>query len=118
METDIIDLPEVLERVQDDKELLVELFEIYKEDFMKKRESLGEAINVKNIDKIKEIAHSMKGASGNISAKLIYASCLELEQLAKSGTTTGMADLVKRVDDQFAQVKIKTAELSKEWGGG
>lgn len=116
METDIIDLAEVLERVQDDKELLVELFDIYKEDFLKKRQSLGDAIADKNIDKIKEIAHSMKGASGNISAKLIYASCLELEQLAKSGTTTGMDALVKKVDVQFSQVKNKTTELAKEWG--
>ncbi len=118
METEIIDLPEVLERVQDDKELLVELFDIYQNDFVKKRQSLGDAIAANDIVKIKEVAHSMKGASGNISAKKIYGSCLALEQLAKSNTTTGMMDLVKEIDAQFEQVKVRTAQLAKEWGGG
>ncbi len=118
METEIIDLKEVLERVQDDKELLLELFDIYQGDFVKKRQALSDAINAKDITKIKEIAHSMKGASGNISAKMIYGSCLSLEQLAKSNTTDGMNDLVQQIDVQFLQVKDKAAQLSKEWGGG
>lgn len=118
METDIIDLNEVMERVQDDKELLLELFDIYQGDFVKKRQALSDAIAAKDIVKIKEVAHSMKGASGNISAKLIYGSCLALEQLAKSGTTDGMEDLVKKIDVQFAQVQGRAVELKKEWGGG
>ena len=44
MSEEIIDLKEVLERVQDDKELLDELFDIYQEDFVQKRQALGEAI--------------------------------------------------------------------------
>lgn len=115
MDSEIIDLKEVLERVQDDKELLIELFDIYKTDFSKKRQALSEAITASDITKIKEIAHSMKGASGNISAKSIYGSCLALEQLAKANATTGMNELVKRIDDQFEQVKSVTAQLAKDW---
>ena len=37
MAEDIIDLPDVLERVQDDKELLLELLDIFQEDFVSKR---------------------------------------------------------------------------------
>lgn len=118
METEIIDLKEVLERVQDDKELLLELFDIYQGDFLKKRQALADAITAKNITKIKEIAHSMKGSSGNISAKLIYGSCLSLEQLAKSDTTDGMDDCVKQIDVQFQQVKEKATQLAKEWSKG
>ena len=118
METEIIDLPEVLERVQDDKELLLELFDIYQNDFVKKRQALSDAIAESDIAKIKEITHSMKGASGNISAKKIYGSCLALEQLAKSNITDGMMDLVKSIDVQFAEVKNRAVELTKEWGGG
>lgn len=118
METEIIDLKDVLDRVQDDKELLVELFDIYQLDFVKKRQSLSEAITANDIVKIKEIAHSMKGASGNISAKKIYASCLALEQLAKSNTTDGMIDLLGKIDTLFSEVKTRMADLSKEWGKG
>ncbi len=118
MSEDIIDLKDVLDRVQDDKELLLELFDIFKEDFAKKRQALGEAVAAGDIVKIKEIAHSMKGSSGNISAKPMHASCLQLEQLAKSDTTTGMDEVVKTIDIQFAQVNVFTAQLKKEWGRG
>ncbi len=54
MSEEIIDLKDVLERVQDDKELLDELFDIYQEDFVIKRKALGDAIAANDIAKIKE----------------------------------------------------------------
>lgn len=118
MNEDIIDLKDVLERVQDDKELLLELFDIFQEDFVNKRKALSEAVAGGNIAKVKEVAHSMKGSSGNISAKSMYATCLQLEQLAKSNSTDGMQDLVKNIDAQFEQVKLFVVAKKKEWGGG
>ena len=115
---DIIDLPEVLERVQNDKGLLLELFDIFEDDFNKKRQTLGAAIAAGDFDKIKEAAHSIKGASGNLSAKSMHAACVQFEQLAKSNSTAGMADLVKTIDGQFEQVKVFAARLKKQWTGG
>ena len=111
-------MKDVLERVQDDKELLLELFDIYQQDFTGKRQALFDAISSGNITKVKEVAHSMKGSSGNISAKSMYATCLQLEQLAKSNSTAGMEELVKNIDAQYEQVKIFMAEKKREWGGG
>ena len=115
MSEEIIDLKDVLERVQDDKELLNELLDIYQEDFLIKRKALGEAIAGNDIPKIKEVAHSMKGSSGNISAKPMHATCLQLEQLAKSGSTAGMGELVTAIDGQFEQIKAFAAKLKTEW---
>ena len=118
MSDDIIDLPEVLERVQDDKELLLELFDIFEDDFQKKRQELKGAVSAGDFAKIKETAHAMKGSSGNLSAKPMYAACVQLEQMAKSNSTIGMADLIKTIDGQFEQVKIFAARLKKQWTGG
>ena len=118
MSEEIIDLPDVLARVQDDKELLLELLDIFQEDFLKKRQALGKAVADNNIPKVKEMAHSIKGSSGNISIKPMFAACLQLESLAKSDSTAGMADLIKTIDAQFEQVKVFAAQLKKEWGGG
>ncbi len=117
MSEPIIDLKDVLDRVQDDKELLVELFEIYADDFVVKRKDLGEAIAAKNLPRVKEVAHSMKGASGNISAKPLYALCLKLEHMAHDGTTDGMQDLLPAIDSQFEQIKAFAADFKKEQGG-
>jgi HPt (histidine-containing phosphotransfer) domain-containing protein len=116
MSEEIIDLKDVLERVQDDKELLAELFDIYQEDFVIKRKSLGEAITAKDIGRIKEIAHSLKGASGNISAKPLHASCLKLEALAKDGKTDGMPELLPEIDGYFEEVKKFALQFKKDLG--
>ena len=117
MSEEIIDLKDVLERVQDDKELLDELFDIYQEDFVQKRKALGEAIAAKDIAKIKEVAHSMKGSSGNISAKPMHAACLQLEALAKEGKTDGMQEVVVDIDGYFERVKVFAAGFKKDLAG-
>lgn len=115
MAEEIIDLKDLMDRVQDDKELILELLDIYQEDFVTKRQALGAAIEAKDLVKVKETAHSMKGASGNISAKPLHAVCLELETLAKSGTTDGMAALLPKIDDMFAQIQAYAVKLKKEF---
>lgn len=115
MAEDIIDLADVMNRVQDDKELLLELLDIYQEDFLLKREALGQAVAAKDLPKIKEVAHSMKGASGNISAKRMYESCLKLESLAKEQNVSGMDEVLKAIDIQFQEVKLNAEKLKKEF---
>lgn len=117
MSEEIIDLPDVLERVQDDKELLLELFDIFEGEFGKKRQALGAAVAAKDIQKIKEISHSLKGASGNISIKPMHALCVQMEQLAKANTTEGMDALLTRLDEQHTAFLAHAAKLKKEWGG-
>jgi len=117
MSDDIIDLEDVLERVQGDKELLSELFDIYEEDFVIKRKALEDAIAAHDIGKIKEVAHSMKGASGNISAKSLHAACLKLESLAKEGKTDGMQEVANAIDGYFEQIKAFAVNFKKELAG-
>ena len=117
MGEEVIDLKDALKRVQGDKKLLVELFDIYKEDFVTKRRALGDAIAAHDIAKIKEAAHSIKGSSGNISAKPLHAACLQLESLAKEGKTDGMQEVASAIDGYFEQVKVFTARFKKEQGG-
>ena len=117
MSEEIIDLKDVLERVQGDKELLAELFDIYQEDFVVKRQILGDAIDAHDIAKIKEVAHSMKGSSGNISAKPLHAACLKLEMLAKEGKTDGMAEVASDIDGYFERIKIFAANFKKDLAG-
>jgi len=117
MSEEIIDLKDVLERVQQDKELLNELFDIYQEDFVTRRKALGDAIAANDIAKIKEVAHSMKGSSGNISAKPLHAACLKLEMLAKEGKTDGMQEVAVAIDGYFERVKVFAAGFKKELAG-
>ena len=112
---EIIDLKDFMERVQDDKELLVELLDIFQEDFVGKRQMLDEAVKSSDINKIKEVAHSLKGASGNISAKEMHANFLKVEGATKNNDLNQVASLLKEIDVQFDQIKQFAAKIKKEF---
>ena len=114
---EIIDLKDFMERVQDDKELLLELLDIFQEDFVGKRQSLNEALQTKDLNKIKEVAHSLKGASGNISAKEMHANFIRLEQLAKTSDFVQMSGVLQSIDGQFELIKQFAAKVKKEFAG-
>ena len=56
MSNDIIDLKEVLERVQDDQELFFELLEIFQEDYAEKRKLLDGLVAQKDFGQLRNIA--------------------------------------------------------------
>lgn len=115
MSLEVIDLPEFLERVQDDKELLLELLDIFAEDFNDKRQKLGTAIETKNIEEVKGIAHSIKGASGNISAKALRQICLKFEDMVSKNEITDEADqLLKDLDIQYKLLAERIISLKNE----
>ena len=114
--SEAIDLKDVLERVQNDKELLLELLDIYQEDFAKRRKALGEAIKNKDFNGIKESAHSLKGSSGNISAKGMFAHCLKLEQMAKDNDLSQAPEVLKAIDQEFVQLADHSREIKKYFG--
>jgi HPt (histidine-containing phosphotransfer) domain-containing protein len=112
---DIIDMKDFMERVQDDKELLVELLQIYQDDFVIKRQALDDGIKTKDANKVREVAHSLKGASGNISAKEMHANFLKIEQLGKSGDLGPVPPILTEIDKQFVELKAFAAKVQQEF---
>ena len=99
-----IDLNEFLERVQGDKELLLELLDIFVDDFQSKRKLLQSAVSKNDYEQIRGIAHALKGASGNISAKGLRELLLHCEKMGNNQDLGGMEDLLKQLDKEFERV--------------
>ncbi len=116
MNEDLFDVKEFLERVQEDKELLVELIGIYLEDYEGKRKILGEAIVANDYEAVRSVAHSLKGSSGNISAKSLRELFWKLEDMGKANNLNGAADLLQNVDGIFAQFVKRVSNLKEEMG--
>ncbi len=113
----IFDYDEVMERVQDDKELLLELLDLFTDDFKEKRTALSEYIQSKDFENIRGIGHSLKGASGNISAKALREVLLQIEEKGKNEAVEGLEDLLVDLDKSFDElmshlegVKVKLQE--------
>ncbi len=113
MNEEAIDLKDVLERVQDDRDLLMELLQIYTEDFVEKKKLLDEAVTKSDYDQIKNFSHALKGASGNISAKKLHTSFLTLEQMAKNKDLSQSPKLLSEINQQFSELKDYIVKLKK-----
>ena len=114
MSEEVLDLPEFKERVQDDIELLLELLDIYTADFQEKRPKIQAAVDAGNAEDVRSLAHSLKGASGNISAKSLRETFLKLEEKGKSGDLTGAADLIVQIDEKFTALQERIESVKKE----
>lgn len=114
--SEIIDVKDALERVQDDKELLLELFVIFQEDFPGKRNAFWDALEKGNAVTFQQVAHGLKGATGNISAKQMHENCTELDRLGKSGNIAGARPLLELLDKQYAEFQAEALRLKNEFG--
>ena len=77
---------------------------------------LSTAIGAKDFEQIKSIAHSVKGASGNISAKHLRETCLRFEEIGKSGQIDGAEELLGVIDKQFEEFLQRVVTLKEELG--
>ena len=115
MSETIIDVEEFLERVQDDKELLVELLDIYSGDYQTKRKQLTKAVKEKDFDEVKSISHSLKGASGNISAKKMREIFMVIEDKSRNNDLSGVDNLLISLDKEFELLSGKIKELKEKF---
>lgn len=117
MSDEILDLEEVLERVQDDKDLLVELFDIFQQDYGEKRPALSAFLTAKELNRFRDTIHSIKGAAGNISAKALAVLCARLERLAEQQQAEDLPALLEELDQQYARLQERLTVLKTELGG-
>ena len=115
MNKDVLDIEDVLDRVQDDWELLLELFSIFEDDYQEKRQRLTEAMAANDFEQIRNLAHSMKGASGNISAKLVHASCARIEEFAEQNQSAKVKAELAVLDEQFVQLQACIKQLREKY---
>jgi len=115
MSEQVLDINDVMERVQDDRELLLELLDIFEEDYADKRNSFDELVKNQDAQQIKDIAHSIKGAAGNISAKAIYTTCSEIEKMGEKNDLSRINEMFSKLDEQFKELQIAFAQLREDF---
>ena len=114
MNDEAIDLKEVMDRVQDDRELLIELLQIFSDDYAQKEKMLDEAVAKNDFEQVRDIAHGLKGASGNISAKKLCSCFADLGQMAKTRDFSKAKETLDLIDRQFNELKDFVAKNLKK----
>ena len=111
MSEEILDIEDFMERVQGDKELFLELLDIFISDFHPKRKLLEEAIVNNDQQAVEHIAHFLKGSCGNISAGPLRIIFNELEKKGKEGDLQGLENCLSEIDQKFEELTAYIGEL-------
>ncbi len=80
----VIDVPAVLERVEDDRELLAELARLFLEELPERLSSIADALEARDANGLQAVAHALKGSAGNLSATGVFEVAKELEHSGRT----------------------------------
>jgi HPt (histidine-containing phosphotransfer) domain-containing protein len=83
---------ELVERVDNDQDLLRELLTIFKEDFPRTMRSLESAIAAADVKNASRLSHTLKGMLLSLGARRAAAAASKLEELAAAGENTSLKD--------------------------
>jgi HPt (histidine-containing phosphotransfer) domain-containing protein len=103
-----LDLPELLTRVDTDRELLCELLRIFKEEFPGLLQSIQEAVVRGDMKRMEVKAHTIKGMLANVSFARAAASAACLERMGQQCVTRGLPEELARLEQEAA---LALAEL-------
>lgn len=87
-----VNLPELLARVGNDRELLRDLISIFKEEFPRDLKSLRDAVTRSDSAEVVSVSHTLKGMLSNLAVSRAAAAAARLEQLARLGERVSFPD--------------------------
>ncbi len=100
----VFDSAAAMERVDQDRELLQELCEMFAADNARAMAELAQSLESRNLSAAASQAHAIKSALGNLGAMLAYQSARDLEISAKendlAASKLAFASM-SRATDQF-----------------
>lgn len=111
METPLIDFEKLLVRMEDDRELIREIFEVFVSEYPERRSKFERALSSADMKGMVLLAHSLKGASGTLHAEPLRGVCFELERAAREEDAGKVAAFTPAVIDLLAGTVAAMEEL-------
>ncbi|WP_306394397.1 response regulator [Telluria beijingensis] len=95
--------------------LVQKVVNAYVGDTPRHLQALRQAVDGRDADQLRRIAHSLKSASANIGAARLAVLCRDLEQLGRAGSIDGAASLLADMEREYQSVRQSLhALLEKE----
>jgi signal transduction histidine kinase/DNA-binding response OmpR family regulator/pSer/pThr/pTyr-binding forkhead associated (FHA) protein/HPt (histidine-containing phosphotransfer) domain-containing protein len=86
--------------------LVTELIAIYLEDSPQLLHLIREAVLTDNSDSLRQSAHTLRASSASLGSISLSKLCKELENLGRSGTTTGAAEQLEHLEVEYKRMTI------------
>ena len=106
---DAVDLPDLLERVDNDRDFLCELIDLFKVEFPPVLQSLKESVVQKDLKNVEIASHTLKGMLSELSVKRAAAIASQLEQLGRDGKTSGMTETLALLEHEVENLLTELA---------
>lgn len=82
---EVLDEPQLMSRVDNDPQLLEGLVDLFVEEYPRCLDEMRVALEKRDAKTVMRNAHSLKGSTGNLAAKLASEAAFKLERLAQAG---------------------------------
>ena len=102
-----LDVAELLERVENDRELLRTLLAIFKEDFPGHLQALRDAAREADMKRLCEVSHTLKGMLSNMAANRAAAAAAQLERLARAEESADVPAACQLFENEIAELLPK-----------
>jgi two-component system, sensor histidine kinase and response regulator len=109
-----VDLPELLARVEYDRDLLREVFEIFKEEFPVLNSTLNDAVAREDCEQIRIAAHTVTGMLANLSFTKATASAMRVSRMARARTIEGIPCEMRRLERNVALAQTELQAVCQE----
>jgi HPt (histidine-containing phosphotransfer) domain-containing protein len=109
-----VDLPDLLRRVDNDRELLRELLKILKEEFPCVLQALREAIVRGDFKAVQINAHTMRGMLANISFRRAAASAACLERMGQQTVSQGLPEELAILEQEASLALAELEAFARE----
>lgn len=109
----LVDFEQIKIHFGDDKLLIVQLIEIFKETYTEVLDSLKIAVNEEDPHKIELHAHTLKGMVANLFCQKVADKCLELETRGRAGTLAGdEMQIVTRIEELIQEMLVEYEKVN------
>jgi histidine phosphotransfer protein HptB len=100
----LIDADALLERVAGDPDFLATMVDIFVADVPTRLDAIRAGVRQSDPHVVERAAHSLKGALATMAADTAAAEAFRLEQMGRSGSLEGAADILTALERQVEQV--------------
>lgn len=107
----VLDLPSVLERLDDDHELLGELAQIFLDEIPKQLGQIQAAVRSGDAMTLWKSAHALKGSAGNLSGLAVLKSAARLEQMGRDGELADSEAACATLETDLERLTLALREL-------